>query len=292
MEIGEWRSTRGLNELYREIRTLGLESNVAELEAFGFTTVPNALTPDQVERARRAVIRVAERRLDKRLDLDGELEHRGIAMAHYLMFQDQVFEEIVVNPRPLALITWLVGYSCRLSSITSHVKGPSEQALLLHSDTANGMPAPFSPYAHVANVNYALVDYTEEGGALAMVPGSHRYFRQPRTSERQLVGPERNREAIPIEVPAGTAIVWHGNTWHGSFPRKIPGLRINLAVYYSRQYMEVQENLRDHIPPGLLERNGGEDSRMGQLLGLKAFHGWTEEGPADYATAAGLNWVT
>jgi hypothetical protein len=39
MEIGEWRATRDLNDLYREIRDLGLETNLAELEAFGFTVI-------------------------------------------------------------------------------------------------------------------------------------------------------------------------------------------------------------------------------------------------------------
>jgi hypothetical protein len=33
MEIGDWRSTRDLNALYREIRQLGLETNLAELDA-------------------------------------------------------------------------------------------------------------------------------------------------------------------------------------------------------------------------------------------------------------------
>ena len=36
MEIGDWPATRDLNDLYREIRSLGLEAQVAELEAFGF----------------------------------------------------------------------------------------------------------------------------------------------------------------------------------------------------------------------------------------------------------------
>src|SRR5512141_3119482 len=142
------------------------------------------------------------------------------------MFKDPLFEDAVLNERPLALITYLLGQSCRLSSLTSHVKGPGGPGLLLHSDTANGMPAPFSPFSHVANCNYALTDYTREGGALAMVPGSHRYFRQPTRVELELDGPGRNPDAVAIEVPAGSAVVWHGNTWHGSFPRKTPGLRI------------------------------------------------------------------
>jgi ectoine hydroxylase-related dioxygenase (phytanoyl-CoA dioxygenase family) len=290
-KAGEWPSTRDLNGIYREIRELGLESNLAELEAFGFTVIENALTPELTARMRDVAIGVAEQRIGRKLDRERETEHHGVQLAHYLLYKDSAFEQAVLNPKPLALITYLLGRSCRLSSLTSHVKGPGGNGLLLHADAANGLPAPFSSYAHVANCNYALTDYTEEAGSLAMIPGSHHYARQPRGYEQGLAGEARNPHAIPVEVPAGSAIVWHGNTWHGSFPRTIPGLRVNLSTFYCRQYMEPQENLRDHIPGGLLERHG-EDSRMATLLGLKAYHGYMDDGPKvmPRESPAGRSW--
>ena len=278
MEIGEWTATRDLNRNYRDIRELGLETNLAELEAFGFTIIENALSPTLTKRLRDAVLAAGEARYGKPLDLEHETNVHEVELASYLLYKDPVFEEAVLNPKPLALITYLLGYSCWLSSLTSHVKGPGEVGLLLHSDTANGVPAPFSAYSHVANCNYALTDYTEAGGALAMVPGSHRFHRQPTQWEVALSGNERNPHAIPIEVPAGTAVVWHGNTWHGSFPRKMPGLRVNLATYFCRQYMAPQEIYGDSVPEELLARHG-RDSRMAQLLGLNHFNGWRDEGP-------------
>ncbi len=278
MEIGEWAATPDLGRIYREIRALGLETNLAELEAFGFTVIEGALSPELTVRLRDAVLRSWEERYGRRLDLEGETELNEVRLASYLLFKDPVFEEAVLNPKPLALITYLLGQSCWLSSLTSHVKGPGEVGLLLHSDTANGVPAPFSAYSHVANCNYALTDYTEAGGCLAMVPGSHRLHRQPTRWEVHLAGPERNPQAIPIEVPAGSAVVWHGATWHGSFPRRTPGLRVNLAAYFCRQYMAPQEIYGDCVPTELIARHG-RDSRMAQLLGLNRFNGWRDEGP-------------
>lgn len=292
MEIGDWSATEDLNGLYRRIRDLGLEANVAELDAFGFTIIPQALSPQRTEALRKAVLAAAETSFGKDLDLEGEAELHDVKLAPYLLYKDPLFEEAVLNEKPLALITYLLGRSCWLSSLTSHVKGPGEVPLALHADTANGVPAPFSPYSHVANCNYALTDYTEESGALAMVPGSHRYFRQPTGFENKLTGNERNPHAIPIEVPAGTAIVWHGNTWHGSFPRRIPGLRINLSMYFCRQYMAPQEIYGADVPADLLARHG-RDSRMAQLLGMNHFNGWRDEGPAKdaYKTfTAGRTW--
>jgi hypothetical protein len=292
MKIGDWAATRDLNAIYGEIRELGLESNLAELEAFGFTVIEGALSPDLTARLRDAVLGAWSERYGRCLDIENETELHEVELASYLLFKNPVFEEAVLNPKPLALITYLLGQSCWLSSLTSHVKGPGEKGLLLHSDTANGVPAPFSAYSHVANCNYALTDYTEAGGALAMVPGSHRLHRQPTRWEVSLSGNDRNPHAIPIEVPAGSAVVWHGNTWHGSFPRTVPGVRVNLATYFCRQYMAPQELYGDNTPPEIIARHG-RDSRMAQLLGLNHFNGWKEEGPdlkGRIAMPAGRTW--
>jgi ectoine hydroxylase-related dioxygenase (phytanoyl-CoA dioxygenase family) len=143
----------------------------------------------------------------------------------------------------------------------------------------------------VANCNFALTDYTEAKGALAMVPGSHRHARQPTRYEVGLAGERRNPHVIPIEVSAGSAIVWHGNTWHGSFPRKAPGLRINLAMYFCRQYMQPQENYKDFVPAEVIARHGAS-SRLAELLGANTVHGWRDEGPQSTPRSrrAGRSW--
>jgi ectoine hydroxylase-related dioxygenase (phytanoyl-CoA dioxygenase family) len=277
MEIGNWSATPDLNEIYRDIRELGLESNLAELEAFGFTVVENALSTEQVEYFRARIIEISEARMGRKLDLENETEHAETAFIPYLLYKDKRFKESVTNPKTLTLISYLLGQHCILSSLGCHLKGPGGKGLLLHSDTSNGIPDPFSPYSHVANCNYALTDYTEAGGALAMVPGSHRHFRQPTKYEKGLDGNERYEHVIPIEVPAGSAIVWHGNTWHGSFPRKTPGLRINLSNYFCREYIAPQEDYRNTVPADFLD--GETDKRLARLLGSDLAYGWTDDGP-------------
>lgn len=278
MEIGDWRATEDLNEIYREIRGLGLETNLAELEAFGFTVIEGALASEDVAEMRDIILAIAEQRMGRKIDLAGETEHSGVELIPYLLFKHPVFKKAVLNQKQLALITYLLGKHCVLSSLTCHLKGPGGAGLPLHSDTGNNLPEPFAPYSHVANTNYALVDYSEEKGALAMVPGSHRLHRQPVRGETALEGAERNPHAIAIEVPAGSAVVWHGNTWHGSFPRKVPGLRLNLATYFCREYIVPQEAYRGNVPEGFVEQ--GEE-RLATLLGGEIVHGWKDEGPSE-----------
>lgn len=276
MEIGNWTACPDLVEVYKDIQALGLEKHLAELEAFGFTVVEGALDPDQTVAMRDRIVALAEQRMGKSLDLENETEHKETKYAQYLLFEDPMFKEAVTNKKTLALINYLLGKRCILSSLGSHVKGPGGPGLLLHSDMGNGYPDPFPPYSQVANVNFCMTDYTQEKGAIAMVPGSHRHGRQVTQWERGLDGNERNPHAIPIEVPAGSAVVFHGNTWHGSFPRKVPGLRVNLAAFYCREYVQPQED-RTHVPDGFLD--GEKDDLLAGLLGRDLIHGWKAEGP-------------
>ncbi|MCH7816566.1 MAG: hypothetical protein IIC60_08355 [Proteobacteria bacterium] len=55
MEIGNWSATAELNVIYQQIRDMGLETSLTELEAFGFTTIEGALSSQQVEYARNAI---------------------------------------------------------------------------------------------------------------------------------------------------------------------------------------------------------------------------------------------
>jgi len=291
VEIGNWSATQDLNAIYRELRDLGLETNVAELEAFGFTVVRNALSPQVTDRLREAVLREAERRFDRSFDLADETDLAGWTLIPYLLCRDPIFEEALLNPGPLALVTYLVGNSCLLSSLTSHFKGPGGEAIPLHADNSNGAPPPMPPYSQVCNCNYALTDYREELGSFAVVPGSHRLARKPTPHEAALHGPDRNPQAIPLEVPAGSAIVYHGNTWHGSFRRDAPGLRINLSMFFCRQYIATQEIYKNRVPDEVLQRHRDNDRFM-TLIGERTYYGWTEEGPdrnfADYR--AGISW--
>ena len=293
MEIGDWKSTRDLNELYLHIRDLGLETNLAELEAFGFTTIEGALSPAQVERARNAIVTAAEQKWGRSIDIENETEHEGYDLVPFLLYKDDIFQEALLSPKPLALVTYLMGKHVLLSSMTSHFKAPGGNALPLHSDTGNGMVREvLSPVSHVCNCNYAITDYSEEGGCLGVVPGSHRLFRQPTAPELVLGGEKGNPHAVPLEVPAGTAVVWHGNTWHGSYARKIPGVRVNLAVYFCRQYMSTQEDFRSTVSSELLDKYK-DHPQFATLMGQDTMYGWTEDGPdleKMRANPAGRSW--
>jgi len=208
MDIGDWYSSRFLNDTYRRIRELGLETNIAEIEAFGFTMIENALTAEEVARTQAAILRVAERRLGYPIDLDSTVNLKGkvpgTPVITGLLFEDEWFENLLMRSAPLLIITYLMGQSVKLNSVSSHIKAGGADGLKLHVDADNGITTPLPFYSTFANLTYTLTDYSLEGGALAMVPGSHRWCRQPSPIESVMY---RALERAASEVyPGSTAL--------------------------------------------------------------------------------------
>ena len=270
---------QSLDRTLSKIDEMGLKDNLIELETSGFTTIKGVLSEDRIERAKQAILNRVEKNTGKRIDPDTAAaeDFEGMSYIHYMLYDDEVFEEILMEEKPLAMISYLLGESCLLSSMGCHFKGQGEGGVIpLHSDSPG--PTPHPSYALVANVNYALTDYSREAGALAIVPGSHNFARQPTMLEMGLSGKHCNPAAVSMDLSPGDAVVWHGSTWHGSFPRQVPGIRMNLAVYFARHSVVTQERHKDVVPEAVLNRHSN-DERFKRLLAGNQAYGWQQEGP-------------
>ena len=257
-----------LARIWEEIRTLGLTSCVADLDAHGFTVIPPELASPNglADRLLAAVLDVAERRGGVRPDLETGSTHVGFKrryagaggdspfgeLVQSLLLEGRVFEEALMNPVLLAMTTYLCGYGVVLSSMGCFLKGRNESALDLHCDTL--LPSPYPHEALVCNATYVLTDFDRENGATAFMPGSHKWCRAPHDAEGKL-GEGGNPAAVAVEAPAGSLLVWHGNTWHGAFPRTASGLRVSMPVLMARPFMRTEEDLVGRVPQETLDRN-------------------------------------
>src|SRR5258706_12604324 len=107
MEIGNWLATAELNVLFRQIRELGLETHIAELDAFGFTILPPGVAApvEWTDRLRQVVLDVAERRTGVKHNVDAgvhgrlrqEPQFHHQYLMYYLLLEDPIFEEAVTN---------------------------------------------------------------------------------------------------------------------------------------------------------------------------------------------------
>ncbi|MEM7019748.1 MAG: phytanoyl-CoA dioxygenase family protein, partial [Pseudomonadota bacterium] len=258
-----------MEKVWAEIGEHGLERYIAELDVRGYTVIepeiasPNGLAQQLLD----AVAAVAERRNGEAPDLETGATHKNHKgrfaellpgdgdspigdLMQSILLEDQVFEEALMNPVLLTMATYLCGYGVVLSSMGCFMKGPNESNFTLHTDTP--MPSPLPPHSLVCNCTYVLTDFNRENGSTAFVPGSHKWCRAPAPNEAD---PGKNELAVPVEAPAGSLVVWHGNTWHGAYRRTAPGLRVSVPVYMARQYVRTQEGLIDNIPQEVLDRN-------------------------------------
>jgi hypothetical protein len=268
-----------------EIRRLGLDEHVIRLENDGFTVV----TPDQFDdhglsaRLFDRILEVSERETGIKPDFTGGNSHRDAKMAtgqskFYALRDGPMFEEALMHPVPQALASYLLGTNFLLSSFSTAVRGPGTPELVLHTDMLM-IPPPFPFYPQIMTVFWALTDFTAEGGSTFFWPGSHKFCRRPTTAEC-----EQRERFHSITAPAGSLLVWHGNTWHGGGEKQTDGLRVSMPMHFCRPYIIPQEDYQD-MPAEAFERNPPRFAEM-----LRKGHPYPFAYPKpDFASLARLN---
>ena len=284
-DVDEARSADPLKRVWQELSALGLEPYVADLAMHGFTIIPPSIASPNglADRLLAAVLEVAERRRGVRPDLVTGATHAGFGgryaarngdspfgdLLHTLILEGPVFEEALMNPVLLAMTTYLCGYSVVLSSMGAFLKGPNKTCFDLHCDTL--LPSPLPHQALVCNATYVLTEFNRENGSTAFLPGSHRWCRGPGPGEAE-VGEGGNADVIAVEAEPGALVVWHGNTWHGAFNRRAPGLRVSIPVLMARPFMRTEEDLFGHVPDAALRRNSQRFAYLAQQGIVYGFH--------------------
>jgi ectoine hydroxylase-related dioxygenase (phytanoyl-CoA dioxygenase family) len=87
-------------------------------------------------------------------------------------------------------------------------------------------------------------------------------------------------DAIPVEAPAGSVIVFHGNVWHGAFPKATDGLRLSVNAFYCGPQQRTQETFQHLVDAPMLERN---PPRLRSLVGYDDPWGFDDaRGPVPY----------
>jgi hypothetical protein len=282
MEIGDWKATTELNAIFLQARKLGIESNLAELEAYGFTIVePEKMhtPPGFAEQMLEATLTLAAEE-DPMVVHFSAMERKdrpadGRSLYH-LVTKHPIFAEAVMNPVSLTIGKYLMGASARLSTTLALIKEGEAAPTFIHSD-AVGVPPPLPPFGTLCNLSWILTDYTKEKGTFAVVPGSHRYCRHPTPQDQPgfIGGPTDDDLCVPIVARPGSLFVFHGNLWHGAYAKTDPEVRVHIITRFCRNYVEPAENF-DDVSDELVERFGPEFAR---LVGRETWQGYRSEGP-------------
>lgn len=253
------------DHLAATVKELGMQGHIDQMQDEGYTIIPDIASQEFTARLREACMRLAQ---------ETEGRSKGYS-ASLLLGRDPIFEEVVLNPKILALVEVMCGKGALLSQLIASIRPNGAPALGLHADQ-NWTPAPFPVHNQLLTMCWTMEDFTEEGGATKMIPKSHLNRRHPEPNEI-----EAAEGAIPMTCAASSLACWDGSAWHGNYPRQIEGERVVLHITFSRLALRTVENY-DHLDDAWLE---GKPEELAVMLGRKDFLGSTTiaRGSADYS---------
>ena len=271
------------NEMVSQLK---LRDYINEVEELGYTVIPPEMVASQETRnfILNKIIKIAEFKTGNTIDIESNTNHGNYKaipqtesqfVLYHLLFEDEIFEQWLMNETILCLSSYFLNNQAQLSSMSSFIKWKGanyKDSMGLHADT---QPSPNgklpSEWVDACNSVLCLTEYTKDDGALAVVPESHKFARQPTLEDYN------ENEVIPIEAPAGSLIFWHGNLWHGAFPKLTDGLRVNLTTFMTHRRIKTQENIKEKITQEMLNRNPGK--QFARMVGINDSNGFDQNGP-------------
>ena len=213
---------------------MDVEQMVMHMETDGFCVIPGVIPEDEVAQVLASVERTTKTLQPERFPEDGEdpgrwsdpdlAENGKEARPRGLLNHDQSFVPYLREPRLSGVLEALLGPHY-LAQDCGVAVGIGTLRRGLHCDWPYNQDGHISaklfqsiPHAPVlVNTLWMLTPFTEENGATAVVPGSHRFDRSP--------GPDFDRFApYPTELQAtgaaGSVLMLDGRTWHSIMPNR------------------------------------------------------------------------
>ncbi len=201
-----------------------------QLDEQGFLAFPGLIAPDLLDELRRRVEELFERE-GERAGSEFKLEP-GTRRLSNVVNKGRVFERVIETPEILECMEYVLGPEIKLSSVNVRSANPmTDCGQPLHADS--GAIADDRGY-WVCNSVWMLDDFTNENGALRVVPGSQCWKRLP-------AGDESGIGEQLIIGPAGTVVVMNAHMWHGGTANRTEKPRRAMHVYYTRRDKPQQQ---------------------------------------------------
>ena len=217
----------------------------SDLAEHGYCLVADALSPHELAATRARLVSTAEAEAaagTATIDSGGANQR-----VWQLLNKGPEFRALAAHPLALEMMTALLGGhipkhvgglqddlpNFLLSNLAANIAGPGGKPQYIHADQVV-VPLPWPPFPLTASVMWMLDDFTEANGATRVVPGTHKLGSNPTR--------EAASKTVPIEGPAGTALVFDGRVWHGTGANTTATRRHGILAYYSVPWLRQQEN--------------------------------------------------
>lgn len=239
---------------------------LAELDEQGFTVIEGFLDAGRLGQ----VNALFDRWLGARRGRNN-FEGMHTERIYTLVARDRVFQDIVEDPRILALCDAVFEPNYLLTASQAIVIGPGETPQPWHTDDSfYTIPRP-RPMISLSTI-VAVEDFSAENGGTEVIPGSHRwsdrevagYYREGDAEEDPSLAERLAEQARPVVMPAGSCLVFAGTLLHRGGANGSMRTRRAFSNQYCQPWARPQENFFLAIPP---ERVRAMAPRVQSLLG-------------------------
>jgi ectoine hydroxylase-related dioxygenase (phytanoyl-CoA dioxygenase family) len=240
-------------------RGFDADAHAETIRAQGFTIIPDFLSPETIA-AVRAGLAPYQDSHHGRNDFEGFRTER----VYTLVARARVFEDLVEEPRVLAILDRFLQPGYLLTASQSIQINPGETPQGLHTD--DGFYKLSRPRPAISFTLIAAVDpFTKENGCTEVIPGSH-LWGNPGDPGRPIDHAAMEPLLVPMEIPAGAGFIMAGTTVHRGGGNASDKPRLAFTNQYCEPWARPQENFFLGIPR---EQVREMSPRVQQLLGYE-----------------------
>ena len=246
------------------INPRSLAGQLEELDERGFVVLPDFLSPATIDGVRSGLAPHL-RSHSGRNNFEGFQTER----VYTLVGRGKVFEAIAEDSRVMALLDATLAPGYLLTASQAICIYPGETPQPIHYDDSF-YPIP-RPRPSVSFSTIVAVDaFTRENGCTEIIPGSHKW------SDARIAGaydghdadaampPELESQLVPLEMPAGACVFFHGTLMHRGGANRSTAPRLAFSNQYCQPWARTQENFFLGVPPGLVR---SMSPRLQSMLG-------------------------
>ena len=228
-----------------------------QIERDGFCVVEGVIPAGEVQAINAELLAALESNRERS---EGELAktrsrgHRigtpGVAVLKQAINEVQSFAPYLADRRVLDIVEAFFGAWARISCTDCVANMPGNARGYWHADwpynqtNASHIPAPYPDAVLHLSTIWMLTPFSAETGGTLVVPGSHRWPRNPAAGDM----PEVDNEAVypterHVEGPAGSALVYDSRLWHAVAANRSDQPRVALIVRYAPWWLNLNPTL-------------------------------------------------
>ena len=243
-----------------------IQHHLDQLDEQGYTVLPDFLSPAALARVRAGLAPYLETHAGR-----NPFEGFRTERVYTLVGRGRVFEDIAEDPRILALLDHFLRPGYLLTASQAICIHPGEAAQPIHHDDSF-YPIPRPRPSISFSTIVAIDDFSAKNGGTELIPGSHRWndeqiaggYGGPGTDTRPVEALER--ALVPMVVPAGACIFFHGTLMHRGGANRSAAPRLAFSNQYCEPWARTQENFFLGLPPEIVRTMS---ARLQTLLGYE-----------------------